>query len=93
MKYKNAAALLPKELLSELQKYAQGELIYIPNKQQKAAWGTLNGSRERYAVRNMQMLHHYSKGASIEEIANQFYLSKDSIRKIIKAHSSQLPQF
>lgn len=93
MKYKNARDALPKELLAELQKYAEGELIYIPSRQQqKAGWGTQNGSRERYALRNMQMMHHYLKGASIEEISRQFFLSKDSIKKIVKAHSEEISQ-
>lgn len=85
MKYKNAKAILPQELLAELQNYAEGELIYIPNRQQKAGWGTVNGSRERYTLRNMQIIHYYKNGAGIEEICRQFFLSKDSIKKIIKS--------
>ena len=32
MKYKNAAAVLPTELIEEIQKYIQGEFLYIPKK-------------------------------------------------------------
>jgi Mor family transcriptional regulator len=53
----------------------------------KAGWGTVNGSRERYALRNMQMVRSYKSGASIEEISRQFFLSKDSIRKIIREYA------
>lgn len=89
MKYRNAKAVLPKELLAELQKYAEGELIYVPGrKPRKAGWGTLNGSRESYMLRNMQIVRHYQGGASIEELSGRFYLSKDSVKKIIKAQTS-----
>jgi Mor family transcriptional regulator len=87
MKYRNARDVLPEELLCELQKYAEGELIYIPGRrQQKAGWGTLNGSRERYALRNMQMIGHYLRGESIESLSRQYFLSKDSVKKILKAN-------
>jgi Mor family transcriptional regulator len=87
MKYRNARDVLPEELLAELQKYAEGELIYIPGRlQQKAGWGTRNGSRERYTLRNMQMIGSYLKGESVESLSRQYYLSKDSVKKIIKSN-------
>jgi Mor family transcriptional regulator len=87
MRYRNAKEVLPETLLAELQKYAEGQLLYIPGRQpRKAGWGTLNGSRERYTLRNMQMVGHYVSGASVEEISRTFFLSKDSVKKIIKTH-------
>ena len=35
MKYVNAMEILPKELISEIQKYVEGNIIYIPNKSGK----------------------------------------------------------
>jgi Mor family transcriptional regulator len=68
--------------------YAGGELVYVPEKdRRKAGWGTMNGSRERYALRNTQMARDFINGASIEEIALKFFLSKDSVRKIVKESS------
>lgn len=32
MKYKNAGAILPSKLIEEIQKYVQGEFLYIPKK-------------------------------------------------------------
>ncbi len=84
MKYRNAEAVLPSALLSELQKYCAGELIYVPSGESKAAWGTVNGSRARYAARNRQIVQRYRDGAPVFELAKQFYLSADSIRKIVK---------
>lgn len=87
MKYRNAGEFLPHELLAELQQHAEGELIYVPNRgQNKARWGTRNGSRERYTLRNLQMVHHYKQGDSIEELSRKFFLSQDSIKKIIRAN-------
>jgi septum formation topological specificity factor MinE len=31
MKYRNAAEILPENLLEEIQKYVKGDLLYIPN--------------------------------------------------------------
>ncbi len=84
MKYRNAKAVLPEALLAELQKYCQGELIYIPNSDRKAGWGCVNGSRERYATRNRQIVQHHRDGAAVDELARQFFLSRDSIKKILK---------
>ena len=87
MKYRNAGAILPQTLLAELQKYAEGELIYIPSRRDKAGWGTLNGTREKYALRNQQMLLHYRRGKSIDDLSRQFFLSRDSVKKILRSCS------
>ncbi len=84
MKYRNAEAVLPEALLAELQKYCAGELIYVPSGESKAAWGEVNGSRARYEARNRQIVQSYRNGAAVGELAKQFYLSTDSIRKIVK---------
>ena len=38
MKYKNASHVLPDELLKEIQKYVEGEAIYIPKQEEKKRW-------------------------------------------------------
>ena len=84
MKYRNAEAVLPDALLAELQKYCAGELIYVRSGESKAAWGEVNGSRARYEARNRQIAQCYHDGAAVGELAKQYYLSADSIRKIVK---------
>lgn len=42
MKYKNAAEILPSELLREIQGYIEGELLYIPRSEAKQGWGALS---------------------------------------------------
>lgn len=89
MKYRNAEAVLPQALLAELKKYCSGELIYVPSGEEKAAWGEVNGSRARYRARNRQIAQRYNEGAPVGELARQFYLSADSIRKIVKDFARQ----
>lgn len=39
MKYINAADVLPGELVAEISKYVNGELLYIPSLKDKQQWG------------------------------------------------------
>ncbi|MFD1851433.1 CD3324 family protein [Oceanobacillus bengalensis] len=84
MQYKNAKEVLPPSLLKEMQKYIQGDLIYIPKaKEKRAGWGEMSGSRALLAERNERIFQLYSDGQSMEELEHTFHLSIDSIRKII----------
>ena len=55
MKYRNAADILPKELLTELQRYAEGEILYVPRGTPKTEWGAKTGSRAYYEERNQEI--------------------------------------
>ena len=56
MKYRNGKEFLPTELLKELQRYVQGELVYIPKRENKrAGWGENNGARMRMQKRNREI--------------------------------------
>ena len=84
MGYKNGKDVLPHELLHELQKYIQGELVYIPKEDNvRAGWGENNGARSEIRKRNHEIYRLYTKGARIIELVNRYHLSEDSIRKII----------
>ncbi len=83
MKYKNAQDILPDELLRELQKYASGETLYVPNAQSKKQWGESSGSRSYYKERNETIRQKYRCGASLQDLSDEFHLSLDSIRKIV----------
>ncbi len=83
MAYKNGAELLPPKLLMELQKYIQGELIYIPKKTERAPWGTLSGTKKLIQERNMEIYNQYLQGISVITLAAKYCLSEDSIKKII----------
>ena len=83
MCYKNGKDILPEELLEELQKYAQGEIIYIPKSENRKAWGESNGTRSAIRERNLEIYKCYKDGIRIAELSERYRLSEDSIRKII----------
>ncbi|RHB66203.1 hypothetical protein DW877_03145 [[Clostridium] symbiosum] len=84
MKYINANTILPDMLVEELQKYVQAGYIYIPAKdEQHKSWGELSGYRKELYERNKIIIKKYQNGISIEELAEQYYLSVYAIRKII----------
>lgn len=84
MQYKNAKEVLPPSLLKEMQKYIQGELVYIPKaKNKRAGWGEVNGSRQLIKKRNETIYELYKEGKSLEDLETMYNLSVDSIRKIV----------
>jgi len=83
MKYKNAQDILPDRLLKELQKYISGETIYIPKAETKKQWGESSGARSYYKQRNEEIRSKYASGMTIDQLAEEYNLSIESIRKII----------
>lgn len=84
MKYINAKEILPDKLIKELQEYVQAGYIYVPAKnEQHKSWGELSGYRKELSKRNSIIISEYHNGASIEELADRYYLSIYAIRKII----------
>lgn len=84
MRYLNASDVLPDELLREIQKYTQGEVIYIPKERTRKKWGEETGSRNYYKDRNESICTKYLSGnVTMEELAEEYNLSTESIRKII----------
>ncbi|MCI9665122.1 MAG: hypothetical protein HFI46_14865 [Lachnospiraceae bacterium] len=83
MKYKNAAEILPPGLLRDVQRYIEGELLYIPRSDAKQEWGAVSGSKKFYLERNSQIRELFRGGRSVEELARKFGLSGSTIKKII----------
>ena len=83
MRYRNASDIFPDKLLKEIQKYSTGELIYIPEKSEKKQWGERSGSRDYYVKRNAEIRRKYRKGKTIMELAEEYGLSRDTIRRIL----------
>jgi len=81
--YKNGAELLPVHLLEEVQKYVDGGLVYIPRKSDKVGWGHLTGTRKIIDKRNEKINKLYYSGISVRELAEEFYLSEETIKKVI----------
>jgi len=84
LSYTNAKDLLPEELVHEIQKYIQGTQIYIPRKsEKKLGWGQKNGTRKKLKLRNNRIRSLRKTGRTISDLALEYCLSEDSIRKII----------
>ena len=93
MKYENAKNILPEKLLKEVQKYAEGKVIYIPKQESAKGWGEASGYRDRLNKRNAMICNRYSAGHSIMEIAEEFYLSPETIKKLVYGKKVNLPMF
>jgi hypothetical protein len=93
MKYENAKDILPASLLEEVQKYAEGKVIYIPKCTKTRGWGEASGYREKLNKRNSLICNRYSVGRSILEIAEEFYLSPETVKKIVYGNKVNLPEF
>ena len=90
MQYENAKDILPASLLEEVQKYAEGKVIYIPKRTKREGWGEASGYREKLNKRNNAILNRYSAGSSIMEIAEEFFLSPETIKKIVYAEINNI---
>ncbi|MFA7117947.1 MAG: CD3324 family protein [Sphaerochaetaceae bacterium] len=86
MSYKKANDVLPHNLLRAVQQYIDGEYIYIPRKaDSKLPWGTHTDTRENLRTRNKEILTKRLAGCSVENLAEQYFLSEKAIYKIINA--------
>jgi Mor family transcriptional regulator len=82
MKYRNASDILPDELLKEVQKYASGGVLYVPSSGERKKWGHGSGARTFYEQRNEEIRRKFLHKASIRELAEEYCLSTETIRKI-----------
>ena len=84
MKYAKAKEILPQHLIEEIQKYIQGQYLYIPmDEAEKKAWGENSGSKKSTALRITEIKDNYLEGISKERLADMYCLSLASIKKII----------
>ena len=84
MKYSNAYNVLPIDIVKVIQEYVDGEYLYIPRKEEEQRkWGEQSGSRDTLNKRNAEIYLEYIKGAKILDLAQKYYLSDKSIRRII----------
>ncbi len=79
--------------MKEVQKYAEGRLIYIPKNEKTKGWGEASGYREKLNKRNAIICSRYAAGSGIMELAEEFYLSPESIKKIVYGRKINLPKY
>ncbi|ETI87557.1 MAG: Response regulator receiver protein [Clostridium butyricum DORA_1] len=64
MKYAKAKEILPQALIQEIQKYIQGQYLYIPkDESEKKSWGENSGSKEDTATRNIEIKRSFYKAS------------------------------
>ncbi|MDS0526038.1 CD3324 family protein [Clostridium sp. SHJSY1] len=90
MCYIKAKDILPKEVIEIIQKYVEGEYIYIPRKEcNRKAWGAETTTREEINIRNSHIYYEYMNGAGRAALAEKYFLSKKSIDRIILEQKSK----
>lgn len=83
--YQKAESVLPPQLIQEIQHYCQGIILYIPKAADRAKWGSKSGTKKVLEKRNQKIKERFSKGEGIDYLAEEFFLSPSSIKKIVYA--------
>ncbi|WP_035291030.1 MULTISPECIES: CD3324 family protein [Clostridiaceae] len=84
MKYVKAHNVLPEEIIELVQEYIDGEYLYIPRKSEnQKSWGEKNGTRNSLKRRNNEIFKKYARGYKVSKLSEEYFLSEQSIRKII----------
>ena len=84
MKCLKAVNILPKDLLSAVQKYVQGGLLYIPKtKESRKKWGENTGYRSYVEERNNAMRMKFLTSDSIDNLAAEYNLAVETVKKIV----------
>lgn len=85
MGYIKAVEALPEELVSEIQKYVDGEMLYISRKcEEHLNWGEKSGIREKLEKRDRKIFDEYASGKTMRDLSKEYYLSEKSIQRIIR---------
>jgi Mor family transcriptional regulator len=91
MSYIKATDVLPEEVLDLIQKYIEGEYIYIPKKEcNRKIWGQTTKSKEKTSARNADIYKIYEEGVSAKVLSEMYYLSLKSIQRIIFKMKSEI---
>ena len=85
MSYIKAEAILPEELIRQIQEYADGVYIYIPRKPgTRHAWGQETDYRAELKVRNDRIRNDYAAGLGVAVLSRKYHLSEKSVRRILQ---------
>lgn len=90
MRYLKAQNVLPKEVIAIIQEFIDGEFVYIPRKDgEQRSWGEKNGTKDSLKKRNNQIFNEYMVCTTVADLSQSYYLSEQSIRRIISQEKSQ----
>lgn len=92
MKYRNAKDIFPDDLLRQIQRYVSGETVYVPRPDgsSKRPWGETSGYQQYIHERNTEIKAAFSDGMTIDELAEKYCLSYDTVRKIVYSKKEAL---
>ncbi|EPY2276331.1 CD3324 family protein [Clostridium sporogenes] len=89
MKYEKAQNILPDGIIEMIQNYIDGGYIYIPKKNEnKKSWGENTETKRYLKVRDKEIFNKYSSGVSVKILAEEYFLTEGSIRRIIRNQKS-----
>lgn len=89
MCYKKAKDILPIEVIELIQRYIEGEYVYIPKKEEnRQQWGTATNTRKEIKMRDSLIYKEYVAGTTKSALAEKHFLSKKSIDRIILKEKS-----
>lgn len=84
MSYVKADCVLPRELLEQIQEYADGLYLYIPKKlDNRKEWGTNTNYKNEIKKRDVEIYNKFRNGCSALDLATEYYLSVKSIQRIL----------
>ena len=90
MSYIKACDVLPSEVIELIQEYIDGKYLYIPRKKgNEKTWGELSGAKRDLGIRNRIIFRTYCSGISVSVLAADYFLSEQTIRKIISIQKHQ----
>ena len=85
MGYRRAEEILPMEVIEIIQRYVDGESIYIPkNAENRQAWGSGTRIRQELLGRNKDIFADWKQGAGIGVLADRYFLSEKRIQRIVR---------
>lgn len=85
MKYEKAQNILPQSIIEIIQDYIDGGYLYIPRKEEnKKSWGENTETKEYLKMRDREIYLKYSEGVSVNALSEQYFLTENSIRRIIR---------
>ena len=90
MDYIRAVEILPRELIEQLQQYADGAVKKKKKKEEeKKAWGEQTTTKKELARRNEKIYADFLRGSSVKELAEEYFLAEKSIQRIIRQEKNK----
>ena len=87
MGYKNGKEVLPEDLILQIQKFVDGECVYIPRTETtRKKWGDNTDAKSFISERNRDIYSKYLEGISVVDLSKEYNLSTQGIYKIISKY-------